>query len=493
MELIMNRIKYLLSTRSTAAVLILSLQLGCSGGDSGDLPFTTNSEDARAAYIQGRHLAENFRANDAREYFEMAVEADPAFAMAFLQSANVALSTAKFFEYLDKAVELSSGISKAEKQYIEAVNIRSRGDSKGAVRLLTSLARTYPEDSRISYLIGIYENFDLANQDNAAKWLKRSVASQADFAPALNTLGYLYLSQLNFDEAENYFKNQIDILPEEPNPHDSMGDMLSRAGRYEEAIKSYAKAVELDPGFVVSQRNIGINLGWSGSYDDGRAAIMQAMDTAPASAGKIAAQGAVVRSYMYQNDPERALLACREAIKMSREASLPVSVANYEMMRARICIRMDDPEQVAEAVANCAKSIDNAHLDESVTKNWWRQMFYEEADLAARATDFDLADAKTAALRELIDVEENPALMQLYHSAVGKVEIQRENYQSAVDHLLQANMNSPYDTYYLSRAYAGAGNSGKAEELLERAVNWNADSQFYSLIRAEARSVLNAN
>ena len=67
---------------------------------------------------------------------------------------------------------------------------------------------------------------------------------------------------------------------------------------------------------------------------------------------------------------------------------------------------------------------------------------------------------------------------------------QRQDYQSAVEHLLQANMNGPYDTYYLSRAYAGAGDTGKAKELLERAVNWNADSQFYSLIWSEAEAAL---
>ncbi|MCH7496605.1 MAG: tetratricopeptide repeat protein [Candidatus Marinimicrobia bacterium] len=486
----MYHVKNLLSSASVVAALILTLQVGCSKTQSGDLPITTSSEDARAAYLEGRHLAENLRANDARVHFQKAVEADPAFAMAYLQSAIIAPSPGEVFEYLDQAVERSGGVSKAEQQYIEAVNIRTRGDSKGALRLLRTLARTYPEDSRISLLIGLYEYVDLADEDEGAKWLKRSVASQTDYAPPLNMLGYLYLGQRNFDEAENYFKQQIDILPEEPNPHDSMGDMLSRAGRYEEAVNSYARAVELDPGFVLSQRNIGINLAWSGNYDAGRDAIMQAMDMAPTSAGKIAAQYAIARLYMYQNELAEALVASRKAITMSQAANLPASVANYEMMSARIYMRMDNPEQAAEAIAHCAKTIADAQLDESVTKNWWRQRLYEEADLASRAADFDLADAKTAALRELIDIEKNPGLMRLYHSAMGKVEIQRENYQSAVDHLLQANMNSPYDTYYLSRAYAGAGNIENAQELLERAVKWNADSQFYSLIRAEAAAAL---
>lgn len=470
--------------------LILALQFSCNSAQSGNMPITTSSEMALAAYNDGLHLADHFRANDARAKLQEAIDLDPMFAMGTLRRAQSAQTTEKFFELLDKAASISSYASMAEQQYITAANKQARGDVEGALKIFLSLSESFPDDARLSNQVGVIYYFALSDEENGVKWLERAVASQPDFVPPYNTLGYLYLTMPDFEKAETYFSKQIDLLPNEPNPHDSMGDMLSRAGRYDEAVKSYAKAVALDDGFVVSQRNIGVNLAWDGKFDEGRTEIMKAMDMAPNFGGKLAAQGAIARTYLYQSDLDAALAAVNKAIMMATDANRPVNVANYELMRARICIRVADHVQAATAIENCGHAIESGELDASVVDNWWRQMLYEEADLAARRQDFTLADEKTAALRNLIDAEKNPGFMQPYYSAMGKVDIQRGDYASAIDHLLQSNLNGPYDTYYLSRAYDGAGNATRAAELLERAAAWNADGQFYSLIRAEAKSAL---
>jgi len=53
-----------------------------SGGESGKVPVTTVSAEARQQYLKGRTLGENLRAHDARQYLIQAAAKDPGFALA---------------------------------------------------------------------------------------------------------------------------------------------------------------------------------------------------------------------------------------------------------------------------------------------------------------------------------------------------------------------------------------------------------------------------
>jgi hypothetical protein len=61
----------------------------------------------------------------------------------------------------------------------------------------------------------------------------------------LNTLGYWLLEQDLIDDAIAVFSLNVESYPEAANPHDSLGDALMAATRFEEAKASYERAVEL--------------------------------------------------------------------------------------------------------------------------------------------------------------------------------------------------------------------------------------------------------
>lgn len=64
----------------------------------------------------------------------------------------------------------------------------------------------------------------------------------------LNSLGYVYLQDGRTDIALRVFKLNIDAYPEAWNTYDSYGEALAVAGRKQEAIESYQKALSLNPG-----------------------------------------------------------------------------------------------------------------------------------------------------------------------------------------------------------------------------------------------------
>jgi uncharacterized protein len=61
---------------------------------------------------------------------------------------------------------------------------------------------------------------------------------------AVNLVGYQLLQSGSAEEAITFFRYDVELYPESPNVYDSLGEALERAGRMEEALSSYGKAVE---------------------------------------------------------------------------------------------------------------------------------------------------------------------------------------------------------------------------------------------------------
>src|SRR5690349_6998963 len=90
--------------RALACALVL---VGCAlagtkatktSGESGKIPITTSSDEAKQAYLKGRDLAEKLRATDAHAQYQKAVELDPNFALAWVGLANTSGTAKEFVE-----------------------------------------------------------------------------------------------------------------------------------------------------------------------------------------------------------------------------------------------------------------------------------------------------------------------------------------------------------------------------------------------------------
>lgn len=75
--------------------------------------------------------------------------------------------------------------------------------------------------------------------------LERRYPSERFDENLLNTLGYDLLREQRVPDAIAVFELNVEGYPEAPNPHDSLGDGYSAAGRLEDARSSYVRAVEL--------------------------------------------------------------------------------------------------------------------------------------------------------------------------------------------------------------------------------------------------------
>lgn len=69
---------------------------------------------------------------------------------------------------------------------------------------------------------------------------------------AINRLGYDLLAKKRIADAIEVLKLNVEFYPSSANAFDSLGDALVAAGRTDEAIKSYEKALSIDPNFQTS-------------------------------------------------------------------------------------------------------------------------------------------------------------------------------------------------------------------------------------------------
>lgn len=81
-------------------------------------------------------------------------------------------------------------------------------------------------------------------------------SNDPSIATFYNTYGYLLIKQKKYEDAIIYFKKQVAFLPKNANSYDSLGDGYRFAGRLSEAAEQYRKALELDPTYEASKKNL---------------------------------------------------------------------------------------------------------------------------------------------------------------------------------------------------------------------------------------------
>ena len=98
---------------------------------------------------------------------------------------------------------------------------------------------------------------DLAEFIPKYKALKASPKSKfVNSEAAMNTLGYALLQKQRVADAIEIFKLNTEAYPNSVNVYDSLGDAYQAAGRKEDAIKAYEKALSIDPNYSSSLENL---------------------------------------------------------------------------------------------------------------------------------------------------------------------------------------------------------------------------------------------
>src|SRR5205823_13710700 len=169
---------------------------------------------------------------------------------------------------LAQAEEFLGSVTPGEKLLVTWLGGVQEEKEVPAIAAMNDLLAQYPKDKWLQFLAGRW----LLNQDRyeqSIMILQRAVTIDADYPAAWNELAYAYAWSGNFDKAFSAMDRYVGLQPDEPNPHDSYGEILRLAGKFDAALEQYRISIRLDPHFG-SEAGVADTLAVMGKEEEAR-------------------------------------------------------------------------------------------------------------------------------------------------------------------------------------------------------------------------------
>src|SRR5580704_16715152 len=233
--------------RSNGAVLVLILGVCFASplyahhvkpATATSMPVTTSSPEARSLYEKGMQDYENLYLERCNDDWRGAVKADPNLAVAWAWIAFNSSNPEEVSAARDKAKALAPKLTPGEQLMIAWIAKVQEGDFIGGISAMNDLLEMYPKDKHLLYLAGNWLMLE-DGDEQSQRIMEKALAIDKKFPAALNDLAYLYARNREFSKAFTAMDSYVALLPKEPNPQDSYGELLRMAGKFEGWLQQY--------------------------------------------------------------------------------------------------------------------------------------------------------------------------------------------------------------------------------------------------------------
>ena len=452
---------------------------------SGKIPITTSSDEARAAYLKGRDLAEKLRATDARRFYEEAAAKDPGFALAYVGLANTSGTNREFVDAVTKAVALAPKVSDGERHMILALDAGLKGDPAGVLKHYTDLVVQYPNDERAQMLLA-NTYFGRQEYQKSIDHFVKATAINASFSQPYNQLGYAYRFLEKYGDAEAAFKKYIELIPGDPNPYDSYAELLMKMGRFDESIAMYNKALAIDANFVASYIGIGNDLLFKGQPAAARETFAKIGKVARNTGEKRTARFWTAAAYVHEGATEKALAEIEANMALSATEQDGGTQSGDLTLMGDI---LREAGRVDEALAKYAKAVevsDAAKIPAEAKAATKRNHLFEQSRAALAKHDLATGKAKAVAYATEVAVKKVPFELRQQQELEGLIALEEKRYAAAVQAFGKSNQQDPRILYLTALAMKGAGDAKGAAAMAAKAAAFNQLSFNYAYVRAKA-------
>lgn len=444
------------------------------------LPLTTSSAAARASYERGMVLVENLRMDEALAAFRRAARQDPNFALAQLFISYTTKDPGEDAAARAKARSLAAKASPGEKLMVEWLAGAREGDYVAAIAAMNDLAAQYPRDKRVLFFaarwLGLQEQYGAAQ-----KFIERALAIDPNYAAVLNQAGYAYANSRDFDKAFAAMERYVKLLPREPNPRDSFGEISRMGGRFQKALEHYQAALKLDSKFFTSQLGLADTYSLMGEQEKARAEYNRAATLSESPADQVDATLQWAATYVREKKFAEADRAFAVAADKAHRAGLGRHEAQAHRMMAMYQEKPEDALrhlQAAEAALNEKHDIAPSDREEEMARilRWKAAPSMLALKEGAQVT----ADA-LAGLEKMAAGSRNIVVQRSYHGAHGTMLAHRRKCAEAIPHLEEDN-TSPFSALVLLSCYSAVGQKDDALAVQRRLIGWNEPTLEQALV-----------
>jgi tetratricopeptide (TPR) repeat protein len=454
------------------------------------IPITTSSEKARAAFLKARELMDRWHSHEARPVLDDAIREDPNFAMALLYRAQTTTSIAEYRDRMKAAVAAAPKATEPEQMFIRAAEALSNGNRKEGREILAKLVAAWPEDERAREALGMNLYLDRQYEAAVSEFRKATELNRA-YAPAYNMLGYAWREAGNLKDAEAALRKYVELVPNEPNPLDSLAELLLSTGKLEESIDLYGKAVALDAKFTNAYRGTAAGLIFLDRQKEAMEQLQKMFDNAREDSERESALRAMAGCLVSEGRLKEALDPLSRLDALAASTSHGQARAGSHFLRGEILLLLQQPDQAKAAFVRAHEYLQQSAVPERYKRVNAVGHHGLLARVAAARRDFTTAREETAAMRAgMAGLAEGPELLGL-HSVLGVLALTEKKYDEAIAELKQADPKSPYDMYQMGLAYAGKKDAEQAKAWYKKALTTYQLAEFLDLlVRPAARRAL---
>ena len=475
----------------TSAVLALSLCIAAplyahhvKKGESTTLPVATSSPKARELYEKGMVDYENLYLERSNEEWRAAVKQDPNLAAAWAWIAFNSGNPKEVSAARAKAKSLAPKLTPGEQLMVKWIVEVQEGDYIAGISAMNDMLEMYPKDKHLLYLAGNWLMGENGN-DQAQRMMEKALAIDKNFPAALNDLAYVDARNQQFAKAFAAMERYIVLLPKEPNPHDSYGELLRMAGDYEGSLKQYRLALQLDPDFVTSQLGLGDTYALMGNQVQARAEYDNAIRFA-------------------HNEADRLTYSMQRAMTWVRDGKFAEADKDFAEIAATAHAKEQDLQE-AQALRHMAEyqSDDNVALkqlasaEEAVSRRNTISPLDRDEELsrilrnrvvrAAHADNQALAEKSLQQLEAMATGSRNRVIQSSYHGAAGTLLMDQKKYEDAIGHL-EEDQDNPFTMELLVQAYYQTEQTEKLHETEAKLRGINVPTMEQALVVPAARA-----
>ena len=266
------------------------------------------------------------------------------------------------------------------------------------------------------------------------------------------------------------------------------GRRLVAAGKFDEAMAAFGKAVGLDNGAADPHLQMGVVLDLQGKYAEARQHIQKALDLAkPEQKGGVLRTMAV--SYAFERD-------CAGAVKYQKQAyDAQVAKPDWESAAeianelARLCLESGDAKVAQEWYkAGYDAAMKQPVLPDSAKDLWNFRWHSALARVAARTGDKAGALMHAGHAQGFLDKGTNPGQAAFLPYLNGYVAFYAGDFATAITELKRASQNDPLNLALMAQGYEKTGDAQGAMELWKKIMTINIHNPTGAYARPLARA-----
>jgi tetratricopeptide (TPR) repeat protein len=482
------RISLVLSLTMGIAVAASALSDRTEEAGTTKLPVTTSSQAAARYFETAMVHYENHRWNFALRDWNEAIRLDPNFAQAYVWICFTTTDPAEETRDRTKAKALMNNVTPGEQLLIRWMSGVHENRYVEGIMAMNDMLAMFPHDKRLNFMAGYWLFRFQDEYEVSKKFTLRALADDPNYATCYNQLGYLYSRLGDIDKALEYTAKYMELLPNEPNPHDSYGEMLRFAGRYSEALEQYRTALKVDPTFYISQKELGQTYSLMGEEEQARTEYEKAIQEAPSDGVKAEYLQMLALTYVRQKKYAEADVAYLDAAAQAHamkqwiwEARAYRTMAMYEPNSSAALKNLDKADAL---LARAAGSISELDLDEEKA-----HILSVRVDRALTAGDRKAAKKFVAELETMASSGSSVNMQRTYHGAAGTLLFDQGDYSNAIAQL-EEDVANPLSMKRLIAAYRKTGASDDAASLSKKLVDWKVPSTEEALAASSAGSAV---